>query len=71
MNSEKNETKRSLNEFWAAIFAAAIGSYVGKFITYIFNLHWIFLGILVAVLFLLFNKVFLMLLELRKNKPNN
>lgn len=57
----EKETKKSLNEFWAALLAGAIGGSLGGYIADLLDLHWALLGLLVAVIFLACNKLFLSL----------
>ena len=57
----KKATKNSLNEFWSALLAGAIGGSLGTYIAKALNLNWILLGILVAIIFLVSNKLFLLL----------
>jgi len=57
----KKENKKSLDKFWATLFAAAIGAYLGVYITDLFELHWALLGVLVLVIFLICHKLFLFL----------
>ncbi len=59
----KNETKTSLSEFWSALFSGAIGGSLGTYIANLLNLHWILLGLLVAAIFLISNKLFLILFK--------
>ena len=59
----KKETKNNLNEFWSALFSGAIGGSLGTYIANILNLHWALLGLLVAIIFLISNKLFLLLFE--------
>ncbi|RJS49285.1 MAG: hypothetical protein CIT03_03340 [Methanobacterium sp.] len=58
----KKEAK-SLNEFWSALISAAIGGYLGTYIANLLNLHWILLGLLVAIIFLISYKLFLILFK--------
>jgi hypothetical protein len=55
--------KESLIEFLSAIFSGAIGGVLGTYIANYFNFHWLLLGLLVAALFLLSNKIFLLLFK--------
>ncbi len=59
----EKETKSSLNEFWSALFSGAIGGSLGTYIANLFNLHWALLGLLVAIIFLVSNKLFLILFK--------
>jgi len=59
----KKEAKKSLKEFWSALLAAAIGGSLGTYIANLLNLHWIFLGLLVVIIFLVSYKLFLILFK--------
>ena len=59
----KKATKNSLNEFWSALFSAVIGSFLGRYIANLFNLHWVFLALLVAIIFLISYKIFISLFK--------
>ncbi|GEM_PF-3262406 len=55
------KAKKNLNAFWSALFAGAIGGSLGTYIANLFNLHWVLLGLLVTIIFLISNKLFLTL----------
>lgn len=57
----EKEAKNSLNEFWSALLSAAIGGSLGTYIANLLNLHWILLGLLVVIIFLVSYKLFLIL----------
>lgn len=59
----EKETKKSLDQFWSALFAGAIGGSLGSYIANLLELHWAWLGLLVAAIFLISNKLFLLLFE--------
>ncbi len=59
----KNKTKTSLNEFWSALLSGAIAGSLGTYIINLLNLHWILLGVLVAIIFLISNRLFLLLFK--------
>ncbi len=54
---------KSLNEFWAALLAGAVGGSLGTYIADLLGLHWALLGLLVAVIFLTSNRLVLLLIN--------
>ena len=59
----ETKPKKNLNEFWSALLSGAIGGSLGTYIANLLNLHWLLLGLLVAIIFLISNKLILLLFE--------
>ena len=56
----EKETKKGLHEFLSALGAGAIGGALGAYLADLFSLHWVFLGLSVAAMFLVSYKALLL-----------
>ena len=59
----EKESKDGLCEFLSALCAGVVGAALGTYVTDALGLNWLFLGLLVAIIFLIAYKAFLVLFE--------
>lgn len=59
----KKENKKGLSEFFSALFAGALGGSLGTYIANLYDLHWVYLGVLVVIIFLVSNTLFRLLFK--------
>lgn len=53
-SSEQKVTSKKqkyMNEFWAALPSAALAGSLGSYVAELYELHWVWLGLMVAVIF--------------------